>query len=460
MSRLLQIISDWLWAPAAEGASRSAGLLRSAARLFYTVGQDLVQGTLTLRAMSLVYTTLLSTVPLLAFSFSVLKGFGVHNQLEPTLLNLMGPLGEKGQQLTQEIIGFVDNMKVGVLGTVGLGLLVYTVISLVQKVESSLNYIWRVSTRRKLAQRFSDYLSVVLVGPVLVFTALGVTGSIMSTDWVERIAALEPMRTLISVGVTLVPYVLVTAAFSFVYVFVPNTKVRLRSALIGAAVAGVLWATAGWAFAAFLADSTKYMAIYSGFAIVILTMIWLYLAWLILLVGASIAFYHQYPQYQSRRAGELGLSILEIERLAVLAIMAIGRRYVGGQQPWSARELATHLGAPLRETEIVLESMSTHGLVTATSVASPGYLPGRPLDLITVADVLQAVRSYPDRPVRFFEATSARVSALLDQVIGASDVPAQAATDLRSLLDDERMIDDAALEAPVPVGAHHPGPPE
>ncbi|MDH3637694.1 MAG: YihY/virulence factor BrkB family protein, partial [Gammaproteobacteria bacterium] len=395
--------TDWLWGSTAQDAPWSVGLLRSAARLAYVVGRDLAQGTLTLRAMSLVYTTLLSTVPLLAFSFSVLKGFGVHNQLEPVLLNLMEPLGERGQQLAYEIIGFVDNMQVRVLGALGLGLLVYTVISLVQKVESSLNYIWRVSTRRNLLQRFSDYLSVILVGPVLVFAALGLTGSILHTDWVERVAAFEPMRTFIAMAVTLVPYLLIIGAFTFVYIFVPNTKVRLRSALIGAVVAGLLWETAGWGFASFMADSTKYTAIYSGFAIVILTMIWLYLAWLILLVGASIAFYDQHPQYQSRRPGEFQLSIVEIERLAVFAMMAIGRRYIAGQEPWSARELATHLTAPLRETEIVLESMSAHGLITVTTVDSPRYLPGRPLDLISLRDVLCAVRRYPDRDDRLVD---------------------------------------------------------
>lgn len=447
MSRLLQIIDDWLWAPTTEDASWSARLLRSATRLFYMVGYDLLRGTLTLRAMSLVYTTLLSTVPLLAFSFSVLKGFGVHNQLEPLLLNLVAPLGEKGQQLAQQIIGFVDNMKVGVLGALGLGLLIYTVISLMQKVESSLNHIWRVSTRRNLAQRFSDYLSVLLVGPVLVFTALGVTGSIMGMDWVGQIAALEPLRTLVAVGATLVPYLLIIGAFTFVYSFVPNTTVHLRSALIGAAVAGVLWETVGWGFASFMANSTKYTAIYSGFAIVILAMVWIYLAWLILLLGASFAFYHQHPQYQSRRPGEFQLCIMEIERLAVRAMLAIGRRYVAGQEPWSARQLATNLTAPLRETELVLQAMSAHGWLMATREGSPRYLPGRPLDLITVSDVLRAVRHYPDRAKRFTDAESAHVSALLDEVIDNAATRPEAAANIRRLLDDERARQ--APEAPV-----------
>ncbi len=435
MSRVLNQFYERLWAPGSGDAAR-VSLIRRVLRLLYMVGRDVVQGTLTLRAMSLVYTTLLSTVPLLAFSFSVLKGFGVHNQLEPLLFKLMAPLGGKGEPLTRQIIGFVDNMQVGVLGALGLGLLIYTVISLLQKIESSLNHIWRVSTRRSFVQRFSEYLSVVLVGPVLVFTAMGITGSAMHTDWVERIAAVEPMRTMVAMAGTLVPYLLIIGAFTFVYAFVPHTKVRLRSALIGAAVAGTLWETAGWGFASFIANSTKYTAIYSGFAIVILAMIWIYLAWLILLIGASIAFYHQHPQYHLRRPDQLRLSIAEIERLAVLVMITIGRRYAAGRTPWSARQLATDLTAPLRETELVVHAISAAGLLISTDPNEPAFVPGRPLDLITVSDVLRAVRHYPDGNAWSVGDDSRSVSALVDEVI--ETLPAPADANIRGLLDDAR----------------------
>jgi len=131
-------------------------------RIIQLLIRDLAEGQITLRAMGLVYTTLLSMVPLLAVSFSVLKGFGVHNQVRPLLLKLLEPLGEKGVEITDQIITFVDNVQVGVLGAVGLALLFYTVISLLQKVERAFNYTWRVSRPRPLSQRFSDYLSVIL----------------------------------------------------------------------------------------------------------------------------------------------------------------------------------------------------------------------------------------------------------------------------------------------------------
>ena len=174
--------AQWLWNDDLRTLSGPRRWLVIAMRMLVVLARQLLGGQLNLRAMSLVYTTLLSVVPLLAVSFSVLKGFGVHNQLEQVLLNFLAPLGAKGTEVANNIIGFVENVKVGVLGSLGLVFLLYTVVSLVQKVESSLNYVWQVERLRALAQRFSSYLTVIMVGPVLMFTALGVTATVMNTS--------------------------------------------------------------------------------------------------------------------------------------------------------------------------------------------------------------------------------------------------------------------------------------
>ena len=147
--------------------------------------RDLAFGQLTLRAMSLVYPTLLSIVALLALSFSLLKVFGVYSQIEPLLLNLLEPLGDKGVEVASRIAEFIENMNVGVLGALGLTLLLYTAISLMQKIEESLNFIWHIPHPRRLGERFSRYLSVLMVGPILVFSALGVTATVMNIDTVR-----------------------------------------------------------------------------------------------------------------------------------------------------------------------------------------------------------------------------------------------------------------------------------
>ncbi len=241
---------DWMWRDKLRTCTPARRLLLSALRLGYVMLRELLGGQLNLRAMSLVYTTLLSLVPLLAVSFSVLKGFGVHNQIEPILFNFLEPLGEKGREVGEQIIGFVENVKAGVLGSVGLAFLLYTVISLIQKVESAFNFVWQVDRLRSLSQRFSSYLSVILIGPVLVFSALGITASFMSLDLVQRLLTIEPFGYLFVVASKLMPYVLICAAFTFIYVFIPNTRVRVGAALVGALVGGVLWQSTGCAFAA------------------------------------------------------------------------------------------------------------------------------------------------------------------------------------------------------------------
>ncbi|CAN0575897.1 unnamed protein product, partial [Ectocarpus sp. 12 AP-2014] len=270
-------------------------------RSLYALARDVISGNLTLHSMSLVYTTLLSIVPLLALSFSVLKALGVHQRMEPFLYQFFEPMGPQGIQIAEQILGFVDNMKVGVLGSVGLALLVYTVVSLVQKIERSFNMIWRVPDMRSMAQRFSNYLSVIMVGPLLMVSAIGVSATIFSSSIVQSLIAIEPFGSLIIVLTRFTPFMLVVGAFTFVYVFIPNTRVKLRYAFIGGLVAGVSWQAAGMLFASFVAGSAKYEAIYSSFAIGIILLIWIYLNWMILLLGASLSFYLQNPGSVAKR---------------------------------------------------------------------------------------------------------------------------------------------------------------
>ncbi|MGD8935334.1 MAG: YihY/virulence factor BrkB family protein, partial [Thiogranum sp.] len=319
-----------------------------AARLAVVLTRQLIGGELNLRAMSLVYTTLLSVVPLLAVSFSVLKGFGVHNQVEPLLLKFLAPLGPKGVELSNNVIGFVENIRVGVLGSLGLLFLLYTVVSLIQKVESSFNYVWQVERLRGLAQRFSSYLSVILIGPVLVFAALGFTATAMNNTLVQQLMSVPLLGYLVLRFGELVPYLLVIAAFTFIYAFIPNTRVKLGAALVGGIVAGILWQSSGWAFAAFIASSTKYAAIYSGFAIVILLLIWLYLNWLVLLLGAQVAFYAQYPQYLTREPVRLRLSNRLRERLALQIMFMVADHHLRKLKPWTAEALVHRLGLPMQ----------------------------------------------------------------------------------------------------------------
>lgn len=367
-------------------------------RSVYAVARDVISGQLTLHAMSLVYTTLLSIVPLLALSFSVLKAMGVHQRMEPLLYQFFEPMGPQGMEVAERILGFVDNMRVGVLGSVGLALLVYTVISLVQKIERSFNMIWRVPEMRSMAQRFSNYLSVIMVGPLLMVSAIGVTATIFSSNVVQRFMEIEPFGSLIVMVSRFTPFFLVVGAFTFVYVFIPNTRVKLRYAFIAGLIAGVSWQAAGMLFASFVANSTKYAAIYSGFAVGIILLIWTYLNWMILLLGASLAFYMQNPGSVAKRQNVQLAPELQ-ERVGLALMWMVAKPFSLGQPAPQQEALEYELRVPGEVTRSISDKLIRAGLLSLAGRNGDQLVPGKALHLITVGSVLQAIRRDEDRVV-------------------------------------------------------------
>jgi len=395
-----------LWGQYPHQLPRPQALAIRLGRLVHAVARDLTQGNLTLYAMSLVYTTLLSLVPLLAVSFSVLKGFGVHNQIEPLLANALEPLGESGVEITQQLIGFVDRMQVGVLGALGVGMLFYTVVSLIQKIEQSFNHVWRVDEVRPFAQRFTQYLSVLTIGPVLFFSAVGVSASLGGNPLLRSVMDYEPVSWLMELARLVAPYLMISATFAFIYRFVPNTQVRLVSALIGGLVAGLLWQSVGALFARFMAGSTQYTAIYSSLAILILLMIWIYLGWLILLVGSSLAFYHQHPELLDSPEREPEPSPRQRERLALSIAARIACAHLAAEPPLDRETLAKAARQPTRTIQTTLDLLEQAGYIVRTAEEPAGYVLTRPPEAIAVLDILERVRQWgehrvvaADRPV-------------------------------------------------------------
>ena len=296
ISKLRTKFDRLIWSNMLYERGLAGRILARILRFVVALIRDMFAGGLMMRSMSLVYTTLLSIVPLLAFSFSVLKGFGVHKQLEPLLFTMLEPLGAQGAQITQQMIDLVDNLKGGVLGGISLAFFIYTAVSMVQKVEESFNYVWYVAKRQNFARRLVEYLVVMLIGPVIIVIAIGMIASLKSNTIVQLLLGFKLLGPIIIVTSKLTPYLLVTSVFTFLYIYMPNTPVRFRSALVGGVAAGFAWASVGVIFATFVVFSSRAQLIYSGFAVAITTLIWLYLNWLILLMGAQLAFITRIPR--------------------------------------------------------------------------------------------------------------------------------------------------------------------
>jgi len=437
MSGRWDALQNFIWDAELRRLPMPYRLLIGALRLGQVLLRELIGGELSLRGMSMVYTTLLSVVPLLAFSFSVLKGLGIHNRFEPILYQFLAPLGPQGAELSAQVVAFVARIDVGVLGGLGLIMLIYTQLSLLQKIETSLNHVWQIERLRHVGQRFTTYLSVLLVGPILVFSALGIIASMQNYSAVLWLMEHEPFGTLIVESSRIVPYLLIVAAFTFIYTFIPNTRVRLYAAVVGGLVAGFLWQSTGWAFAKFIAASAGYQAIYSGFAILVLLLIWLYINWLVLLIGAQISFLVQNPQYLTRTRIRLILSNRLKERVALSVMYLVAERHHRNEPEWSAPTLAEHLGLPEFSLSGVITILCARGYLVETQAEPPGLLPAADIATIHIAALIDVVREADDDAylTPALMTGPAPIAALLTRLQSARDAELANVT-LRDLLPD------------------------
>src|SRR5882724_1496853 len=349
--------------------------------------RDWLSGDIGIRAMSLAYTTLLSLVPLMVFTFAILKGLGAHADLRLLVHEFFRPVGSAATQLTESVMQFVANMRGELLGSIGLAFLVYTVMTTIQKVETSFNFVWRVGRRRSFGRRFTEYLTIMILGPILLAVALGLLGSAENSPVARWLYAVAPFAAILGVLGRILPYAIVTLVFTCMYAFIPNTRVQFRAALIGGVTAGIIWALVGKVFTAVIVYSSQLVAVYSGFAIVLTTLIWVYLSWLILLIGAQLAFYVQFPQYLRHGQESIELTGSDREQAGLSIMYLIGRDYGTGGGSWNAGRLAAELDIP----GIALAPLERAGLIVATE--NELFVPGRDPESILLADIVNAVRT-------------------------------------------------------------------
>lgn len=365
-------------------------------RVFYAVVRDAVDGQFSLRAMSLVYTTLITLVPLIALSFSVLKGLGVHNQIEPMLEQMLSGLGPaQSAEITEKIVSFVDNIEVGVLGVVGLALLIYSVIALMQKIEWAFNAIWRVGQGRSLARRISDYLTVLFVGPLAIFLSTSATTMVRHSSVFENLGNMALLAPIASFVGWIIPWLVLTIGFMFLYILIPNTKVRVYPAFIGGLFAALIWKFMGWVFALFVKGATGYVAIYAAFATLILFMIWIYVGWLVVLIGCNIAFYVQNPKFIRKVRSSYVLSPNLIYAYGLGCIYHIGCAHQKqGSPEYTTEDLAGKLNAPVIAIEKILETLKGSKLIISNDDGAQTWHPGVSFNTTKLQAVFDALENY------------------------------------------------------------------
>jgi membrane protein len=378
---------DWVCFGPASARPGPLGLLLRVLRYPYAVLRDLSRGQINLRAMGLVYTTLLALIPLLAFSFAVLKIFGARHDLEPIVREFFRPLGSAAaQQLTTQVLQFASRVS-NVVGWVGLALLAWTLVGTIKKVEDSFNFLWHVEQPRSFARRLAEYTGIIICAPIVLVGFVGLLHAATATAQVQEVVQVPRLRAL---GLALAPFAMVTAFYTALYMLIPNTRVQWRAAFIGALVGGALWVAVGKFFTAFVVYSTRLTIVYAGFAFVVAALLWTYFGWIILLAGAQLSFYVQNPTYLRLGLQQLRLSSIELEQLALKVMYLVGRTHTAGGRRWTVNRLASELGLPGVAVAQVVSTLEQAQLLSVTDTDE--LMPARDIGRTKVYEILDVAR--------------------------------------------------------------------
>ena len=390
LTLLKQHINQFLQADLSELRGLKAVMFK-VGQCSYGVGRDVMLGQTQLYAMSLVYITLQSVVPILALTVSLLKSLGYQDKLAPIMSEFLSPMGAKGEELSQQIFSFIDSINIAVLGGFGILVLLYTATSLFRRVEGALNYIWQHAHQRSMVEQFNHYLKIIVLAPVFLILVTGVVPFIVNSKLVDYLVSLDVINAALWVGIRLLPFLITVGVIAVFFRIIPNAQVKLRAAVAGALVSAFFWKLSGMLFSTFAMSSTRYEVIYSGFAIAILLLIWLFLSWLIFLIGANFSFYWQNPHAVHVSRDQLNISGVEQRQVAFQIMVNVGGKFQEERHGCSMSELVHKLGFSESVLSPLLMRLVENGLLLKGKDKKDEYLPGGDTDTIMLRDIILAV---------------------------------------------------------------------
>ena len=342
-----------------------------------------------LRASALSYSTLLAIVPALAIGFSMMKGMGFQNRLEHILISY---LTAEQEELTQQIIRYISNTDFKALGAFGTILLIYAVIMMLANVERTFNELWGVTRSRRIIRKITDYISVLILGPLLIVLSTAMITSLSSSTVVQTIFHHYVFKNFFIFFKILIPHAMLWLAFTAMYILMPNTRVKFIPALIAGVVCGFTWETAFRLYTDFNIGLTRYNKIYGTFAVLPIFIIWLYISWIIVLIGAQLSNAIQHIKAYQQEFTKAVFSIREKETIAVYITLQIADRFHKGLPAIPADELSHALAIPVRITLNLLKVLADCGILQEIYTEDQTFQPARDLALIRMSDLYYAVR--------------------------------------------------------------------
>ncbi len=386
--RFSLFIKSGLWEDPV-GEAKILRMMRLCLRILVITAVGWRDRMLLLRASALSYTTLLAVVPLLAVAFSMLKGFGFHERIERILLKYL----TAGQEpLVRQILAYISNTDFKALGAFGVALLLYSVIMMLGNVEQSFNDIWGVKRPRSVVRKISDYISVLILGPLLMVVATALITSLSSNTIVRTLLSFPLFAHFYVLISTVLPHAVLWIAFTAMYLIMPNTRVRFFPALAAGVLCGSIWEGSFRFYTEFNIGVARFNKIYGTFAALPVFIIWIYVSWVIVLVGAQVANAIQHMQHHSQRFKKSTFSAKEGFLVGLATTYLVCKKFIGGCPPLGPEDLSSELQLPYSIILRVTGILCQEGILTETAEGDTGRLiPSRDPSRIRVKDIFCAL---------------------------------------------------------------------
>jgi membrane protein len=421
VARLQQFFQTEVWEARLDRLPRWRAVKYRASRIAYCTAKGLFfSDTLAVRSAALTYFTVLSLVPLLAFVFAILKGFGAYDALVENVLRPYVFATLEGNpslhRAFEQILAFVQNTSVASLGFLGLLTLLYAATRLLHNIEEALNYIWHVPTGRGPLRQLIDYAAIIMVTPLCLLLAAGVGTFSQFTETLRSVEERLGVGGLFEWAVGVFgPFAVICLGLLFLYMVMPNTSVNWRSALVGALLGGVLWYAVLILHVRFQIGVANYNALYSSFGVIPIFLVWVYVSWLTVMVGAQTAASHQQDRAIARQVRASMAEQTLREAIGLSALLRVGSAFVKDGPHPTIRELGNELDVPEQLVEELLGRAEQAGLVVkAGEGVNARVVLGRPPEHIHVKEVLDALRrSGTDRSTRELPGVHPKAQQLL-----------------------------------------------
>ena len=358
--------------------------------------QDFSRDQCPLRASALTLYSLLSIVPVIAMLFGIAKGFGFEKLLEQRFIEQVPDQESSVLQLISFAQNMLDSTKGGIVAGIGTVVLFWTVISVISNIEESFNYIWKIGKGRSLSRKFSDYLSLMLLAPVVLIASGSITVFLKTEiTWLMTVIHLPEYGTwLVIKALGLLPLLLMIGLFSFTFIFMPNHKINGRSGIIAGVVTGVLYHLLQWAYLSLQIGASSYNAIYGSFAALPLFVVWLQTGWMIILFGCEMAFFLQnYEIYRNHnRYADLSFSLKKVIALQITHLII--KHFSQLNNPLTAAEIATRLVMPIAIIQPILVTLTASHIIVEFKTQDDKdelYQPAVDINQLTIAYVINAL---------------------------------------------------------------------